>query len=43
MSEKIPIFRRENVREVIGDIECFPNFFRRFALDHVCNSFASSI
>jgi hypothetical protein len=31
------------VREIIGDVECLPDFLRRLALDHVCNSLASRI
>ena len=31
------------VREIIGNIKRFPNFFRGFALDHVCYRFATSI
>jgi len=31
------------VREVVGDVESFPDFFRGFSFDHVCDGLASGI
>jgi hypothetical protein len=31
------------IREIVGDVECFPDFFRGLSFDHVCNSLASGV
>jgi len=40
---KFPNNLEGELREVVGDIECLPDFFWRFAFDHICDSLATSI